>query len=122
VLFALVYLLLRRVVRSIAGSSSETSIEVELVILRHQLMVLKTPHLPRDGPGNYGKSSERSGTRSAGQTPFRELRRRSQRTAKRTHNPRSLVRVSQPHWEQPLGSPDQSACQLRKVHLEPTQS
>ena len=40
-LFALVYLLLRRVVRSIAGSSSETSTEVELVVLRHQLMVLK---------------------------------------------------------------------------------
>ena len=52
-LFALVYLLLRRVVRSIAGSSSETSTEVELVVLRHQLMVLKRqvgrPHLrPRD--------------------------------------------------------------------------
>jgi hypothetical protein len=41
VLVALVYLLLRRVVRSIAGSSSETSTEVELVVLRHQLMVLK---------------------------------------------------------------------------------
>jgi len=41
VLFAFVYLLLRRVVRSIAGSSSETSTEVELVVLRHQLMVLK---------------------------------------------------------------------------------
>lgn len=41
-LFALVYLLVRRVVRSIAGSSSDkTSTEVELVVLRHQLMVLK---------------------------------------------------------------------------------
>ena len=41
-LFALVYLLLRRIVRSIAGSSSDkTSTEVELVVLRHQLMVLK---------------------------------------------------------------------------------
>jgi putative transposase len=42
VLFALVYLLLRRVVRLIAGSSDglmET--EVELVVLRHQLKVLK---------------------------------------------------------------------------------
>jgi len=42
VLFALVYLLVRRVVRSFVGSSSEqTSTEVELVVLRHQLIVLK---------------------------------------------------------------------------------
>ena len=40
--FALVYLLLRRVVRSIGGSSNEqTNSEVELVVLRHQLMVLR---------------------------------------------------------------------------------
>jgi putative transposase len=42
VLFALVYLLLRRVVRLIAGSSNdELSTEVELLVLRHQLKVLK---------------------------------------------------------------------------------
>jgi transposase InsO family protein len=42
VLFALVYLLLRRVVGSIARSSCEQiNNEVELVVLRHQLMVLK---------------------------------------------------------------------------------
>jgi hypothetical protein len=42
VLFALVYLLLRRVVGWIASSSNdELSTEVELVILRHQVMVLK---------------------------------------------------------------------------------
>jgi putative transposase len=42
VIFALVYQLLRRVVRSIAGSSNdELSTEVELLVLRHQLKVLK---------------------------------------------------------------------------------
>jgi putative transposase len=42
VLWALVYLLLRRVVRLIAGSSNGlTNTEVEVVVLRHQLMVLK---------------------------------------------------------------------------------
>jgi hypothetical protein len=42
VLFGLVYLLLRRVVRLIAGSSNdELSTEVELLVLRHQLKVLK---------------------------------------------------------------------------------
>ncbi len=41
-LLALVYLLLRRVVRLIAGSSNELmDTEVEVVVLRHQLMVLK---------------------------------------------------------------------------------
>ncbi len=40
--FALVYLLLRRVLRLIAGSSNEQmNAEVEVVVLRHQLMVLK---------------------------------------------------------------------------------
>jgi len=42
VLFGLVYLLLRRIVRLIAGSSNnELSTEVELLVLRHQLKVLK---------------------------------------------------------------------------------
>jgi hypothetical protein len=42
VLFALVYLLLRRVVLWIAGSSDEQmNTEVELVVLRHQLMVFR---------------------------------------------------------------------------------
>jgi hypothetical protein len=42
VLFALVYLLLRRVVGWIAGSSDEQmNTEVELVVLRHQLKILK---------------------------------------------------------------------------------
>ena len=41
-LFALVYLLLRRVVRLIAGSSNDQmNTEVELLVVRHQLMVLK---------------------------------------------------------------------------------
>lgn len=41
-LFALVYLVLRRVVLSIAGSSNEQmNTEVEVVVLRHQLMVLR---------------------------------------------------------------------------------
>ena len=40
-LFALVYLLLRRVVWLTAGSSNELNAEVELVVLRHQLQVLK---------------------------------------------------------------------------------
>ena len=41
-LFALVYMLLRRVVRLIAGSSNDQlSTEDELVVLRHQLRVLK---------------------------------------------------------------------------------
>jgi putative transposase len=42
VLFALVYLLLRRVVRWMAGPSNDRmDNEVEVVVLRHQLMVLK---------------------------------------------------------------------------------
>jgi hypothetical protein len=48
VLFALVYLLPRRLVRSIAGSSNgQMNTEVELVVLRHQLMVLKRQVRPR---------------------------------------------------------------------------
>ena len=51
-LFALVYLLLRRVVWLVARSSGELmDNEVELVVLRHQLKVLKRqvarPHLRR---------------------------------------------------------------------------
>jgi hypothetical protein len=42
VLFALVYLLLRRVLRRMAGPSNDRmDTEVEVVVLRHQLMVLK---------------------------------------------------------------------------------
>jgi putative transposase len=41
VVFALLYLLLRRVVRLIAGSSNDLDRDIELVVLRHQLMVLK---------------------------------------------------------------------------------
>jgi transposase len=42
VFFALVYLLLRCLVRLIAGSSNvQVTTEVEVVVLRHQLMVLK---------------------------------------------------------------------------------
>ena len=40
-LFALLYLLLRRVVRLIAGSSNDLDGDIELAVLRHQLMVLK---------------------------------------------------------------------------------
>jgi transposase len=39
--FALVYLLLRRLVQLVAGSSNHLNSDVELVVLRHQLMVLK---------------------------------------------------------------------------------
>jgi len=41
VLLALVYLLLRRLVRLLAGSSDDLNGDVELIVLRHQLMVLK---------------------------------------------------------------------------------
>jgi hypothetical protein len=41
VVFALLYLLLRRVVRLIVGSSNDLDHDIELVVLRHQLMVLK---------------------------------------------------------------------------------
>jgi hypothetical protein len=41
VLVALVYLLLRRIVRLVAGSPSDLNREVEMVVLRHQLMVLR---------------------------------------------------------------------------------
>jgi len=41
VLFALLYLLLRRVVRLIAGSANDLDRDIELAVLRHQLMVLK---------------------------------------------------------------------------------
>ena len=40
-LFALVYLLLRRLVQLVAGSSNHLSSDVEVVVLRHQLKVLK---------------------------------------------------------------------------------
>ncbi len=47
-LFALVYLLLRRLVRSVACSSNgQMNSEVELLVLRHQLMVLKRQVRPR---------------------------------------------------------------------------
>jgi putative transposase len=41
VLFALLYLLLRRLVRLIAGSTKDLDRDIELAVLRHQLMVLK---------------------------------------------------------------------------------
>jgi len=41
VLFALIYLLLRRLVRLLANSSNDLSSDVELMVLRNQLMVLK---------------------------------------------------------------------------------
>jgi hypothetical protein len=51
VLFAFAYLLLRRVLQLVAGSSTDLSKDVELVVLRHQLKVLKrrvdTPRLRR---------------------------------------------------------------------------
>ena len=40
-LFALLYFLLRRVVRLIAGSTNDLDRDIELAVLRHQLMVLK---------------------------------------------------------------------------------
>ena len=39
--FALVYLLLRRLVQLVAGSSNQLNSDIELVVLRHQLKVLK---------------------------------------------------------------------------------
>jgi putative transposase len=41
VLVALVYLVLRRIVRLVAGSPSDLNRDVEMVVLRHQLMVLR---------------------------------------------------------------------------------
>jgi putative transposase len=41
VLFALLYLLLRRLLRLIACSSNDLDADIELTVLRHQLMVLK---------------------------------------------------------------------------------
>jgi putative transposase len=41
VLFALIYLLLRRALRLAAGSASELHNDIEIVVLRHQLTVLK---------------------------------------------------------------------------------
>ena len=53
-LFALLYLLLRRVVRLIAGSTSDLDRDIELAVLRHQLMVLRRsrrePELTITGP------------------------------------------------------------------------
>lgn len=40
-LFALLYFLLRRLVRLIVGSSNDLNREIELTVLRHQLMVLR---------------------------------------------------------------------------------
>ena len=40
-LFALAYLLLRRLFQLVASSSSHLNSDVEVVVLRHQLMVLK---------------------------------------------------------------------------------
>jgi transposase InsO family protein len=41
VFFALVYLLLRRLVQLVAGSSNHLNTDIEVVVLRHQLKVLK---------------------------------------------------------------------------------
>jgi len=41
VLFALIYLLVRRAVRLAAGSASELHSDIEIMVLRHQLAVLK---------------------------------------------------------------------------------
>jgi len=46
-LVALPYLLLRRLVRLVGGSPSDLNRDVELVALRHQLMVLKRQGRPR---------------------------------------------------------------------------
>jgi putative transposase len=41
VFFALIYLLLRRLVGLIAGPSNDLHNDIEILVLRHQLMVLK---------------------------------------------------------------------------------
>jgi hypothetical protein len=41
VLFALIYLLVRRAVKLLAGSASELHNDIEIMVLRHQLAVLK---------------------------------------------------------------------------------
>lgn len=40
-LFALLYLLVRRALRLAAGSASDVHNDIELIVLRHQLAVLK---------------------------------------------------------------------------------
>jgi hypothetical protein len=60
VLFALLYLLLGRVVRLIAGSSNDLDRDIELAVLRDQLMVLKRHVAGRDYPAATGCSWQRS--------------------------------------------------------------
>jgi hypothetical protein len=60
VLFALLYLLLRRVVRLIAGSSNDLDRDIELTVLRRQLMVLSARSAGRDFAAATGCSWQRS--------------------------------------------------------------
>ena len=60
-LLSLLYLLLRRLVRLVACSSNELNSEIEVVVLRHQLMVLK----PQVGKPRFRAATGCSWQRSA---------------------------------------------------------
>jgi hypothetical protein len=98
-----VYLLLRRLVRWIAGSSNdELSTEVELLVLRHQLNVLKRlvgrPQCSPSRPPVYGRDQQGPSSCSVVLVPGQPTDSPSVAPGARGMSPPSAFRFHEAYW------------------------